>query len=322
MKRLLPLVLTLAAAPAHAWLGRGHEQIADIAWTQLSDGAKKEIAAILKAGDAPFQPAGDSEKDVRAAFRSAATWADWIKEHKDGIYEPEIKVWNARFQPGHQEDDTDRESHRCKRWHYFDVPIDFQGATPGVEGSNALIALTSARYEFAILGRQDPKDRKTQCWWLYWITHVVGDLHQPLHCVSSYKFDPRGDAGGNFFKLGIGYPDNPDRMANLHFFWDQGIENAIAADKAKGESDSIEDVSQRWSKTAGPVSTDVENMEFATWIAAGAKNAQGLVYTGVDKDGKPSDAYRAKQADFCRKAATLAGYRLAREIELGLGTKS
>gem|GEM_PF-6633929 len=230
MSRVFFLLVVAVSPGAHAWWGNGHEQVADIAWTRLKPLAKSEIAEILKAGDVDFRPKSDEEKDVRAAFRKAATWSDWAKDHKEGTFEDWIIAWNAKFQPGYDPKDANREAHRCKRWHYFDIPIRYKGEKPGVEGSNALIALTTARYEFAIMGRQEPKDRKGQCWWLYWITHVVGDLHQPLHCVSSYEFEANGDAGGNLFKLGIGFPDNPDRKMNLHALWDSGVETAIAVE--------------------------------------------------------------------------------------------
>lgn len=316
--RLIPFVLAvLGSCQSFAWLGKGHEQIADIAWLQLSEAAKKEIGEILMAGDKEFVPLSTKESDVRAAFRKAATWADWIKENKVSKFEPNILAWNAKYQPGYDANDKDREAHRCKRWHYFDIPINFSGDKPGVEGSNALIALTTARYELATLGRQTPKDRATQCWWLYWMEHVIGDLHQPLHCVSSYAFDARGDAGGNFFKLGIPIADNPSKMTNLHFYWDAGIENAIQMDSS--DKKDVESVSERWTKDYAPFHNDASNLDFEKWIAKGAEDAKNFVYEGIERDGKPSQQYLERQAKYCRNQAVLAGFRLAKEISVGLG---
>jgi len=37
---------------------------------------------------------------------------------------------------------------------------------------------------------------------LTWLIHLVGDVHQPLHCVARItKGDPEGDKGGNDVKL-------------------------------------------------------------------------------------------------------------------------
>src|SRR5207249_4509627 len=67
------------AGRASAWDETGHLQVADIAWTRLNDKAKKEIGAILMAGDPITRPASMSDADVRAAFRKAAVFPDTIK---------------------------------------------------------------------------------------------------------------------------------------------------------------------------------------------------------------------------------------------------
>lgn len=312
--------MALTFSASYAWSGRGHEQVADVAWTQLTPEVKQEIAKILNAGDSDFRPFGEGDSDVRAAFRKAAVWPDWIKGNTGGAYEDQIKVWNEMFQPGYNPDDTDREAHRCKRWHYFDVPIHFQGKKPEVEGSNALIALTTARYELTQLKFKNPRDLKTECWWLYWIEHVVGDLHQPLHCVSSFKFEPTGDAGGNLFKLGVGTPDNPDRKFNLHSLWDQGAEAAIALEA--GQPSDAEAVTERWTSAFPPSASDVKERSFGKWIAAGAKLAEEVVYPGIERDGTPSTEYKAKQAETTKRQIVLAGYRLANTLNECLSPSS
>lgn len=303
---------------AQAWLPKGHEQVADVAWSLLSERARKEVGEILRAGDPAYRPVGEKEQDVRAAFRKSSTWADWIKEDKTSVFEPLVLAWNAKFQPGYDPSDPNREAHRCRRWHYFDVPIRFKGEKPGVEGSNALIALTSARYEFASLSRQPIKDRASQVWWLYWMNHIVGDLHQPLHCVSSHEHEEAGDAGGNRFRLGVPYPDNANRMMNLHFYWDAGVDHAIQSEFPTDPGP--ETVTEKWlASHTFPVET-VNNMDISSWIVAGAKMAEESVYEGVSPNGKPSEEYARRHEAVCRSQVVLAGHRLAREIELGLGT--
>lgn len=47
------------------------------------------------------------------------------------------------------------------------------------------------------------------------LTHLVGDIHQPLHATSLVnKRFPKGDNGGNAFMI-----DNSSK--NLHNYWDQ-----------------------------------------------------------------------------------------------------
>lgn len=306
---LATTALTLAAWP---WHGNGHEQVADIAWLNLTAKSKSEVAEILKAGDADFVPANDDEKSVRAAFRRASTWADWVKEHKDGRFEDGITAWNKRFQPGYDPNDPDKEAHRCRRWHYFDVPLNAKKGEAGVNGANALIAYVTGTYELAILSRQTPQDRSTECWWLYWLTHIVGDLHQPLHCVSDHRYEASGDAGGNLFKLGEAYPDNPNKMMNLHSIWDGGIGHAIEAEA--GKPTDVESVSERWLKEFAPTEEAANNLEVGQWISDGAKLAQSVVYDGISRDGKQSDDYKARRLDVCRRRAVLAGVRLGKVL--------
>ena len=58
------------------------------------------------------------------------------------------------------------------------------------------------------------------------LIHFVGDIHQPLHCVSRYtKNRPDGDRGGNEFKL-------PDTLyKNLHLLWDALVKFDDSKDK-------------------------------------------------------------------------------------------
>lgn len=301
------------ASSSYGWLGHGHEQVADIAWLKLSSASKAALGKILAAQDKTFEPSELTDSNMRAAFRKASTFADYIKDHKDTSYEPEVLAWNQVFQPGYDPEDKDREAHRCKRWHYFDVPIRFQGSTPGVEGSNALIAMTTARYEFGERVRQGLGDTHGLYWWLMWMEHIIGDLHQPLHCVSSYEFEAKGDAGGNLFRLGVSYPDNPNRKMNLHFYWDQGIENAIASEA--GQPSDYESVSERWLKAYPPSQEKMDDQFMVShWISDSARLAQDVVYSGIERDGTPTPEYAQRQIDVCRKQAVLAGCRLANEL--------
>jgi hypothetical protein len=53
---------------------------------------------------------------------------------------------------------------------------------------------------------------------LRFLVHLVGDIHQPLHCVTLYsKQFPQGDLGGNRFI--VMFPN----ATSLHMVWDSGI---------------------------------------------------------------------------------------------------
>jgi hypothetical protein len=50
---------------------------------------------------------------------------------------------------------------------------------------------------------------------LSWLIHLIGDVHQPLHCCSLFNSDyPTGDKGGNSFFIKPATKGIP-----LHSFW-------------------------------------------------------------------------------------------------------
>jgi hypothetical protein len=147
------------------------------------------------------------------------------------------------------------------------------------------------------------QNKPLQAWYLYWIEHLVGDLHQPLHCAESYEIVKTGDEGGNKFKTGV---KRGDKFLSLHSYWDAGIEEAA------GDGD-FEATTKNWVLDADlqPTSAAAKNLDFKTWIADGAKLADDIVYVGIKENKKPSDDYEQKKEALCRRQAVLAGYRLA-----------
>ena len=295
------------------WGADGHKQIADIAWTKLTPTAKAKLEKILNAGEPSFQIRGS---DVRGAFDDASTFCDYMKNKTDTIYEEIIPGMNSRFNANIES--IGREGNRCKTWHYYDVPIRYSGTPPEIDPSNANAALTTAMSELAKLNKEGLKDPKMACWWLYWIEHVTGDLHQPLHCVSSYEFNPKGDAGGNGFKI---QRLGGETTTNLHSFWDGGIGQAIREDREKSKSANIEQVSLRWTSDGSiqPSGSDVKDLDPMDWIKTGAKLADRYVYGNLKQGERPDMNYLFVQADLCRKQAVLGGYRLAAILNKALG---
>ena len=302
-------VPTLRAA---AWDAAGHQQVADIAWAQLTPAAKKAVGQILMAGDPQFRPATASEEDVRAAFRKASTFPDVIKGDRTTQYEAIIPDMNLTFFKKEKPNPANNEHILCKTWHYYDTPIRALGQHP-VEDSNALNAFGLAKTQFTDLQKAAMPDRKMQCWWLYWLEHITGDLHQPLHCVSSYEFFPdTGDAGGN--RLRVMDPKRPGRPSPLHGYWDGGITHAIAAERKAEKPAKFEDITERWLADAKlkPAAADVSKMNAADWIKEGALAADKVVYKDLKQNTELTDEYASAQEDFCRKAAVLGGTRLAK----------
>lgn len=297
-----------------------------MAWCLLKPQAKREIARIMLAGDSVMGrdenvkfavPAPEKsidknylEKVVRPKFAIAATWPDQIKGGESFLFEERIKADNAAS-PGIKPDEGG-EDVRCKTWHYYDVPIFDSNPPHPPRESNAIYALDKVTSEFEKQQAQSTPDSRVQVVDLYWIEHIVGDIHQPLHCVSSYAFNAKhGDAGGNGFKLDRG---------NLHSYWDAGIDRAIRADKAFAEKSDAASVSAAWlkDKSLRPRYGDEPWKEV---VEDNAGFAQSSVYAGLVQGQAPSAGYASIQAAECKRLAVFAAVRLANYLNRVLAAK-
>jgi hypothetical protein len=111
--------------------------------------------------------------------------------------------------------DEIREQHpETARWHYVDIPVRTNDYRPGRDcrltsrGDCIIAALGRERAVLADHGASAARRAEA----LRWIVHLVGDLHQPLHCADD------GDRGGNEVHVTLlGRPEN------LHAVWDAGL---------------------------------------------------------------------------------------------------
>ena len=171
--------LCLIAAPAASYWEYGHATVANIAWQQMRPDTRRQVARLLAQGkllDTPTCPV--------AAIEEASVWADCIKP------------LDERFAYAYS-------------WHYQNVdickPFDLKG--PCKDGN-----CVSAQIERNARLLADPKvPTREKVMALAFLTHFVGDLHQPMHAGD------HGDLGGN--KVAANYGMIGGR-ANLHSIWD------------------------------------------------------------------------------------------------------
>src|SRR5207302_6807288 len=102
-------------------------------------------------------------------------------------------------------------------WHYINYPIVPVGSSldpakyePPAQQENIVNTLAVCMEK--IRGGSDEE----KAVYLTWLFHLVGDIHQPLHCTAVYseRF-PTGDRGGNLALIRI-----RSGPVNLHSFWD------------------------------------------------------------------------------------------------------
>jgi hypothetical protein len=182
--RIALLLVIVLASPAFAWSEKGHLVVCRLAWRQLTDEQRAQVTAILKKHPhyeeylSKGKPEGFSKDEW--VFMRAGAWADWVRSGSARSY-------------GHS------------MWHYINYPVTFPGGggdpekhQPAAGEKNAVWAMNNALDAI----KNDTDVGKAVS--LTWLFHLVGDIHQPLHCVAFYSTKyPDGDRGGNSIRSRI-----------------------------------------------------------------------------------------------------------------------
>lgn len=280
------ILLLQLSFTAQAWDATGHMIIAKIAYDHLTPTAKQDIDLLFeKTYFAKDFPAYHS-------YVLSAPWPDYFCYSLPAPKPPIKSIFNfLRLQ--------------TKPWHYIDDPVVAEGVTPPpVSSNNSMTAmhflipnlsalLAGKKYDLAIID-------------IVFITHIIGDIHQPLHDASLYENAfPRGDWGGNAYKI-----QSTFGARNLHSAWDKELGEFrhkptlqyITEKAAQLESDEIP-----------PKANDLNPLD---WEKSSHEIAQDFVYPIHDKlapqPGKSlSDEYIEKGQAIVNQQLILAGMRLA-----------
>lgn len=291
---LLAASLGAAVSPALAWNGAGHRLVAAVAWRQMDEGTRTTVGRILAAhpDQAAWLARNRQAEPAYAAFLEASTWADDIRR-------------DARF---HDDDDTatpaiagfpDMARHRY--WHYVDQPLF---AAPVTRPGNGELDLRLARLGEMLA--KAGKDESARAYALAWLIHLVGDAHQPLHTVSRYDGEGRGDDGGN--ALWVDSPFHPRRREmTLHAYWD----DLPGPPWLRGSR--LEAAADRLMPLGGQPGTPGSVRQ---WLTEGRKLSETVVYADLDGEVPTLDArYHERAQRTARECVALAGKRLALLLE-------
>jgi hypothetical protein len=298
----LAVLAVMVALPARAlaWDPYGHMVVAASAWERITNTkVKKKIGELLK-----LNPQYDdwvkgvpAARRLRVAFVIAATWPDFIK----GAPGYEADGTNNGNTPPHVAASsrnigyTDKLMH--KYWHFIDLPFSTDGtATQAPDFVNAKTQIAAFRTAL----KSPTVSDEIKSYDLVWLEHVVGDVHQPLHCTSRFTASQKdGDSGGNFVKLS-GDP------AHLHTFWDDLLGTADDHDSAIAVAHNL----------TPPAATLAKVTDEAVWIDESFEAAKTHAYKapigGGDGPYTVTAAYTNSARALARKRVALAGARLAR----------
>jgi hypothetical protein len=303
VKKLIAILLLLVnAPPALAWNEKGHLVTARLAWFQLTQEQRAKVVAILKkhphyeeyllAG----RPEGFSEDEW--AFMRAATWADWVRG---------------------------RRAFDHPTWHYINYPIVPAGSSVDATKHEPPAMQENIVNQLPIcLEKIRNGSDEEKAIYLTWLFHLVGDIHQPLHCAAVYseRF-PEGDRGGNLALI-----RTRTDTTNLHSFWDGLLGRGTSAGEIGKDVQEIEQVVK---DRAGDIRKELaEHTTFASWGREGLELAKRVVYLNGDLKVAVSRGDRSARdaeapevpADYpsaCGKVARVqigkAGLRLADQLK-------
>lgn len=325
----LAILLGIALHPASslAWGYKGHRVVGSIADQMLTDNARQQVAQILG-----FD------------LKTAGPWLDCVKSvarQNDGSFayttdpnHPEYETPCTQFRtPAEQqrmEDYVARNWTQCSymtgnvergchnTYHFDDVAIQRDRFDRNYQGTNNhdLAGATNATIA-VLLGRPSPppfsiKDKKEA---LFVLSHLMGDLHQPLHVGSVYL-----DKAGNLVDPDVTHTIDPttetaggntilDNHKNFHAEWDDipgdlgeastpellAMAKAVPADHGR-----IENWSTAWASDTIVVAQEA--------FSAASFAPSGTRWTITFAD---HDAYLRQMDSIKRKQLAKAGARLA-----------
>jgi hypothetical protein len=307
---------------AFAWDGVGHEQVNDLAWQLLRPETKVKIAKALLLGDSkyrPQRPTGEMkpaylESAVRPMFRKAGLWPDDIKGGPSESFEEWVNRYNANspgVRPPADVFARGTEETRMKTWHYVDFPVFYAGTGEPTQPrpSNALYGLKIIQTRLQSTKSDSAMNERERAFWIYWATHIIADIHQPLHCTEHFgaEFLPGGDDGGNQFLYRL---PGQTREFRLHGWWDDGIEKAIQLDGLT----SVASVTNAWLSRSDlkPSASEIANLNWESIAKAHAQLSVKYVYAGLTHKGELPADYNRRTADLCRRQAVLGAHRMAK----------
>ena len=277
--------VALGAGPAFAWGARGHAMVGDIATQFLTPAATLAVAGLLR--DDLY---ADGKPSGRSTLAAVSSWADEVRAT------PEQRATGV--------------------YHYDDIPIcgvpDYRVYCPDGKCGTAWVA----KQLVILKDRRQPARARNEA--LKWITHLVGDLHQPLHASD------HDDKGGNDIQITFlgKRADDPvgGRTAppyNLHTAWDRLIPMRLL-DARGGDDRFLADRPSAATRKAW------ESGDIDAWTRESFVLARDFVYPALPIDfacDRPvggvvpvDEAYYRPAAEIVAMQLRKAGVRLAKVL--------
>ncbi len=312
---IMAFTMALLPTAALAWNSTGHMAVAQLAYRELDEAQRKQIAAILKNHphyrEMLLAGKPESVDEGEWTFMKAAVWPDMVRPARPGDTFKSAAI--TRYHKG--------------PWHYIDIPYlkgnyKLPPTTHPAAESNVLTAINENTNTLSST-QAKMEDRAVA---IAWIEHLIGDVHQPLHAATLYSEKFReGDKGGNEQTV-----RSASGVMRLHSYWDELLGTSddyqaitFIADEASKAPNS---------ETAARLK---QNTPPQAWADESHNAAVALVYLGGELRSSPSKdwddkkvsyeqvpqlpvSYEINAAALARQRILLAGHRLAEQLKAAL----
>jgi S1/P1 nuclease len=272
---LIASIGMLASAPAAlAWGDGGHMMVAEIAYQNLNPVARTNINALLGTNGIP----GSTNEFIHASH-----WADDVKH-------------TSAFSSTADE-------------HFIDFPFS-PDQTPLPADLPKAVNITNALHEHLSVLKDSNAKVESRIEAAKFIIHLVGDIHQPLHCATRVTQNhPHGDTGGNGFPL-------KDPNKELHSLWDSGLHQfprelaGFQPPPLDQVHSAVQNLATAFDFTAEKTACAQNGLDIGAWAQESSQLAQTNAYVGITENQKPSADY-LKKSELAQKRVIWAGFRLA-----------
>jgi hypothetical protein len=276
---------------AKAFSGPGHMTIAAGAYRELPCKIRDQVDALFKSHPEYGIWKDSFGKQAKGSglglfvFMEASKWADEIRRKNSEYNHP--------------------------NWHFIDYPLkppDFLMEPGPSPGDDVLFGIAQSE---KILSDKAMESQQRAVY-LAWLIHLIGDLHQPLHCGELVNdVYPKGDKGGNEF-----YVMPANKGIKLHAFWDELLGTG---NQAKSRVNYAVELAHRYPRKK---LQELKGAAAQEWSLESRMLAMKQAYLNGELKGSttpdsaphlPSGYAKAAKTVAERRAA-LAAYRLADEI--------
>jgi len=261
---ILTLLAFLTVGPASPtptlaprWGYDGHRIVCQIAWMESSEKTRAALTEMFKL---------DDEYDE---FPESCLWADAIRR--------------------------DPEYSRYSTAHYVNIPPGAQAVSVEADCANTYCVIEGIIDMRSIL-ENEGFDKNQRLDALKFLSHFVGDIHQPLH--AGYA-DDRGGNSAHVVVFG--------KEANLHATWDYRLIEHTGLDW-KVYADTLDRSITEANRKAWSI------QDPSVWARESFQIVENDVYDHPD-NGILGEEYYRKNISTVERQLQKAGYRLARELD-------